>query len=798
MSLCQYLSGIGDGLVDSLNEAQYAVVSDGEELQLFADLIRAVGQVLNNLWRDRGELFVLEFLDDGVEQVSRFVHLLVQCLAVNLVHLVQQLVAGGEDMFPLGVALDHITQRSLSSRRTTLEALVVGSLQTVTNLFQAGVIVGLRRELIVFVGDQFRQQRAVRNQRFVHNTRCVIHRCLQHRQVVGVGGGHAFWNPGCHWSGVHVAVLVHNVADKGTGFWRQLDGGGKWVGDTDEAFEVINHLWERPLEQPRQITGGECLQCNHVFRVTETISRHGGRSGRMASECKRHKNTHPRNHLKATTPRENLLMELRPAFEAAPVVKALINIGALLDVPTGTFLEGRLGQYILNGGLGALTGIVGIGNNFKSTLMHFQFLTAMSRMRGSIGNTYDTEVNIQEWHLLEMINRIEEFGGEDILTNARWVITDKTVLSGNKWWDALKEWLEAKLKNSSKLSVSTPFWNRGRQGPLMILQPTFTEVDSFTEFETDDVTAMQDVELGDSKGNTIHMRQGLAKLRLLMEAPRLAGGGYNYTLMTAHIGKESTMQQAGGGQQVPIQKLKHLKNGDKIKGTTDKFTFVTHNCWHAFNAAPLINDGTKGPEYPRNSDDNLKLDTDLNIVHIRNLRAKSGPTGMTLQLIVSQTEGVLPSLTEFHHIRNNARYGMVKPGGSSYDIALYPDCSLQRTTVRGKIDNDARLRRALNITSEMCQMDYMWHHLDEGIMCTPQELYDDLKAKGYDWNQLLDTRGWWTINDEEHPIPFLSTMDLLRMRAGLYHPYWLAEDKKTRVVGFHGTTKNDITLAKAA
>ena len=51
---------------------------------------------------------------------------------------------------------------------------------------------------------------------------------------------------------------------------------------------------------------------------------------------------------------------------------------------------------------------------------------------------------------------------------------------------------------------------------------------------------------------------------------------------------------------------------------------------------------------------------------------------------------------------------------------------------------------------------------------------------------LEKTRGWWTLEDlpeeaktEEHHLHFLSTMDLLKMRVGEYHPYWLAEDKVT-------------------
>ena len=469
---------------------------------------------------------------------------------------------------------------------------------------------------------------------------------------------------------------------------------------------------------------------------------------------------------------------LQAGFEPAPMVKILLNIGALLDIPTGTYVTGRYGESILNGGLAALTGIVGIGNNFKSTVMHFMLVTVMSRMKGSTANTYDTEVNIHEWHLKEMIRRVfTEIGSDisegDVLDLMQWIITDKTVYTGTEWYTILKKFLENKRKVADKILVTTPFWNRDRSGPMMIPQVTLTEIDSFTEFETDDVMEMQDkADLGDSKGNTIHMRQGLAKLRMLMEAPRLHAGAYNYLMMTAHIGKESTMQSAGGGREIPIGKLKHLKNGDKIKGTTDKFTFITHNCWHCYNASPLINDGTKGPEYPRDDDPNVKLDTDLNTVMVRNLRSKSGISGMAVALIVSQTEGVLPSLTEFHHIKDQDRYGL-EGSNVSYALSLLPEVKLSRTTVRGKIDTNPVLRRALNITSEMCQISYLWHTLEEELVCTPKQLYEDLKALGYDWSVLLATRGWWTYDNDKHPVPFLSTMDLMRMRAGWYHPYWM-------------------------
>lgn len=472
-------------------------------------------------------------------------------------------------------------------------------------------------------------------------------------------------------------------------------------------------------------------------------------------------------------------MILQPEFVAAPSVKVMINIGALLDIPTGTYMTGMHGESILNGGLGNLTGVVGMGNNFKSTVMHYQMLTAMSRMKDSTANTYDTEINIHESHLKQFISRAEAFKGEDVLDTGRWVITDKTIYYANEWYQILKDFLKNKKKNSAKILRDTPFRDRSGVKYLQILTPTFSEVDSFTEFETEDVAEIQNKnELGDSGGNTIHMRQGLAKMRFLMEVPALFGQTYNYTLMSAHVGKTIVMDTRAP----PIKKLQHLKNGDTLKGVTDKFTFIMNNCWHCYNAAPLLNDTTKGPEYPRRSGDDMKGDTDLNVVTIRQLRSKSGPSGMAIELLVSQSEGVLASLTEFHYIKSNERFGL---NGSlqNYELDLLPGVKLSRTTVRGKIDENPLLRRALNITSELCQMHDLWHHLPEGLLCTPKELYDDLKAKGFDWEKdLLQTRGYWMLDNDPNDVPFLSTMDLLNVRVGKYFPFWMNEDKTRKAI----------------
>lgn len=473
---------------------------------------------------------------------------------------------------------------------------------------------------------------------------------------------------------------------------------------------------------------------------------------------------------------------LKQNFEQPANIKIMFNIGATFDIPTGFFVKGVHGEWILVGGLGGITAIVGRGNRFKSTILDFCMLSAMNRIfstHTSSASTYDTEINIHEFAKKRFLDRFEYLKDLNILDDGTWVITDKTLYSGNKWFEKAKEFLREKDQNSNKLMVKTPFLSRDGKTPLYILSPTFGQVDSFSEFETDDVIKMQDEnELGDSGANTIHMRQGLAKTRFLMEAPALFGKGMHFMLMTAHL-DDAVQVAAGPYAPVPVKKLQYMNVGDKIKGVTGKFFFLMNNCWHAANASLMIEQKTKTPEYPRDSHDLRSGDTDLNEVRLTQLRGKSGPSGYSLNIVVSQTEGVLPSLTEFNLIKNykDADYNRFGISGNNinYHLDILPDLNLTRPTIRSKIDENAKLRRALNITSELCQL-HQFHRQMPGL-CSAKELYDDLIKLGYDWDMILTkTRGWFALNDDKHPLLFLSIKDLLEARQGKI-PYWMNEDK---------------------
>ena len=480
------------------------------------------------------------------------------------------------------------------------------------------------------------------------------------------------------------------------------------------------------------------------------------------------------NHLETIKARLLNQTPPTPDYERIQPVKPSINIGCLLDIPTGSYIEGIHGEHILNGGKAHITGIVGKGNNFKSTIMHYCDLTALERMMMatfSSLNTYDTEMNIQEAGLRRFLKRFPLFREMDIIDAGFWSITDKVNYYANEWFEKFKEFLKERRKNKAKLELETPFVDRDGVSLMKMIVPTFHQVDSFTEFESEAVAGIaNDNELGEASGNTIHMKQGLDKTRFLMELPVLSLGSNAYVTLTAHVGKKIEMA-SGPVKAPPDKQLHNLKHGDVVKGVTNKFFFLMLNCWHAMGAAPLVNQGTGAAEYPRAGENDAKGDTDLNTVKLIQLRGKNGLTGYTVEIVVSQSEGVLPSLTEFHYLKKR-KFGFTG-NDRSYVLDLYPDCSLSRTTIRDKLDEDQRLARAMNITAEIMQIKEYWPTFDKDLWCEPKVLYEDLKKMRYDWNVLLDTRGWWTLQNDKQPIPYLSTMDLFRMRKGLYKPYWM-------------------------
>lgn len=469
-------------------------------------------------------------------------------------------------------------------------------------------------------------------------------------------------------------------------------------------------------------------------------------------------------------------MGIKDSFTNSPKIRPYLNIGCLFDIPTGSYRPGKHGEQILNGGLAYVTGIGGRGNTYKSTTAHFFVLRVMDRYRKADGIVYDTEISLTIDRLKHLSRWLDFTKQEDLETSDRFVLTDKTVEVGNKWFDKFKTILQERKKNFKNHELTTPFIDDNGQ-LIKAFNPLLAEIDSFSMMDIEAVERMYDKnEIGESGLNTEALKSAAAKSQLMMQLPGLTGGSGGYVILTAHVGDQHQLDPYAP----PAKKLSFLKGKVTFKRVPENFTFLTNNCWYCLSASVLINQTTKAPEFPKDSKEELAGDTDLMIITMQNLRGKAGPTGLPFEIIVSQRDGVHVGLTEFNYIKSHEKFGI---GGHdrSYYLELVPDISLQRTTVRSKIDAEPRLQRALEITSELCQMKNLWHHLPSGFVCSPKELYEGLKTKGYDWDILLNTRGYWMFEEDVGPDtkPFLSSMDLLNMYHGTYHPYWLSDDKRT-------------------
>jgi len=465
-----------------------------------------------------------------------------------------------------------------------------------------------------------------------------------------------------------------------------------------------------------------------------------------------------------------------------PNLRPTFNIGAGLDIISGTYHIGGYGESVLNGGLSIISSVAGPGNAFKSTIVEYIILTVAERISNFNVSVYDTEISLTYDRLNQLAKRHTKLSkivhGDESLPpeQERFRITSSAEVLGDEYFDLILKLAEDKRKAKMPL-VTTPFMT-AKGDVIKVLPPTGVLIDSLSEFK---ITAVEENivdknKIGESGNNMMFMRQGVAKKQMITQLPITCAQSSMYFALTAHVGDEFVLD----GMAPKKHKLTHAKKGSKITGTTKAFEFINTILLEIFDASLLNNkDYNTGVLYPLLDSDKEGGCTDLIKVHLKLTRNKNGPSGASIDLIVSQREGVLSHLSQFHYIKEDNRYGLTG-NVQFYALDLVPDVKLSRTTVRGIIDNNLKVQRALEITSELLQIRNFWATLPDDLMCTPVELYIDLINQGYDWDILLNTRGWWCYREQDvENLPFLSTMDLLRLRKGKYYPYWLNEDKKT-------------------
>lgn len=464
-------------------------------------------------------------------------------------------------------------------------------------------------------------------------------------------------------------------------------------------------------------------------------------------------------------------------FKQSTPIRPLLNTGTQIDYITGSFYKGANGEAMCNGGLSHYTGVVGLPNMYKTELAIALIKHSLERYKDVGCHTHDTEATLQAARMESRFSKSRHLTLSDI--RERTSLSDSSSYSGNEWFESLKNMRDVRAKDKS-LITETPYLDTKTGEPIKIISPEINFLDSFSGLTTEGTNdAYEKYEIGDSKLQMMAMNINRAKNQIVEQMTDVALGGNIFSIQTAHIGEKYQLDPYNPS----VRKMQHLRGNLTLKRVPEQFMFLTSGCWHCVSFSSIL-DGERFAEYPKKGDASTKGDTDLIELVVTNLRNKYGPSGLTQRFVVSQQDGLLNGLTDFHYCKKNKRYGI---GGNNinYFMDLLPEVELTRKTIRDTIQENETLERALEITRWLAQFKYEPGKLDKSMLASPAKIYKKLTDLGYDWNLLLNTREY-VIFGKESPEdkPFLSSLDILRMYHGFYHPYWYpktAEEMKITV-----------------
>ena len=458
------------------------------------------------------------------------------------------------------------------------------------------------------------------------------------------------------------------------------------------------------------------------------------------------------------------------AIQDAPFMPYL-NTGSILDLMTGQYIPGAEGATILNGGIAPTDGVMGRPQVFKSTTANGLVINAMARYPDSDAIVFDTEFSLKDKERLTRMSdrfldqpELRAKHLEDL--ESRLVITDPTEHDLETFFEVIKQIHDEKVKNRDTYLVETPILDPKTGKPRIIIKPTFVIIDSWSKGKIKSVLEMLDkFTVSDSSQNTLFMKEGLGKNKLLGQLPQMAARAGIYFTLTAHVGNKFDMNSY-----LPSPKdIQHMRQNDTLKGVGSDFLFLMSNL-REVRSPKVLQDSNKACEYPFES--GITSPTELSATTMILTRCKNNVSGTQFQPVISQSRGYESQLTNYHYLRENGYYGL-GTNKTNPRPALYPEMTFTRKSANAKL-KDYKTARAIEIASQLRFIQQNWSITNSIVPfeISPEELYEQLQKTGYAVSEILESRGWWTYDTKESR-PYLSLFDILAMIKGMYKPKFL-------------------------
>lgn len=475
---------------------------------------------------------------------------------------------------------------------------------------------------------------------------------------------------------------------------------------------------------------------------------------------------------------------------AGDEVNLALNVTPMLDHNSGVWVKGIRGNWILVGGYGFVPVIMAEANCGKTGMLLSIYATGHYRYPTSDGIFYETEGTMPKSRLTDTYQRIDPEGdlwGRGI----EWV---KKTLPLDHWADVLsaKKNERFALMKTAKNLVTLPFElspGNNKTLPFML-----NAVDSFAEAEPHDAARKLEKEgVAASVNQTYDMIVGNIKTRIMRGISLMGPAANMMTLMSGSVDSfVDTNSQPGRG---PAKTNAHLDAKKKPKGmgtkvkklSTSSIIFgIPKPWWKGTDAKDRI------PKTPLHDSELIQDSKSYEHVEFKDTRSKAGESGFVQTMVSRQGEGPLWDVSIWWFLKD---YGAKNPRVSMGDYGLIntkqyhtatqflPEVDWRTNTLRQVLRDNPKVGVAFDLLYGL-KFEYFIGQNPEFLkrFCTPEELYNDLKALGYDWNELLDTRYWWTHLESEKGLPpQLTCLDLLCMRTGEYIPYWFTKEKRAEI-----------------
>lgn len=427
-----------------------------------------------------------------------------------------------------------------------------------------------------------------------------------------------------------------------------------------------------------------------------------------------------------------------------------INTGTLYDYLTGKFRYGIKNTWVLDGGLPQCFGLSGRGQTYKSGTAGTLFARAMGIHQNAEGMVYETEGAVSG------AERYDDFVGPfgSPISN-RITFRNATDYSLTGFYDDFVKITEEKIKHAKDYMVESPFLNPATNKPYKIFIPTFMFVDSFSRARGDKSNELYDENsVDDSAFNMSAMADGAVKTRVMNDLPNRAARSGCYVILTAHVGNKMDLNPYAP---TPKQ-LQYMKNTDKLKSVGSAYEMLTTVLMQTIGAKVQQNKD-KNCEYPTS----FSTPNEVNEVTTTLIRCKNNAAGTVFPFMISQYQGILDAVTNFHFLRNNKNWGMNVFGNQQeFSTYLSPDTKLTKKNLREITDKDYAVARGLELTAQLCFIQTLWStwKMPDYVHMKPMDFAERLMNSGTETvNRVLQSTGVWSTSKQERER--LTIMDVL-------------------------------------